>query len=174
MTEAYLALGSNIDDRLAFLAEAETMLSSNTDIEILQASKVYETQPWPKEDHDHDHPHAEGGRKWFLNQVIKISTKLSPQELLAVTQAIEEEIGRTEKHHWGPREIDIDILLYGDQILDSPELHIPHRHIEDRQFVLVPLVEIAPDLMDPMTKRNFKQILEEAKAKDDHKVTPFL
>ncbi len=171
---AYLALGSNIDDRMAFLAEAESILSSNPKIEITQTSKIYETEPWPKDNLPDDHPHMEKGQKWFLNQVIKVETSLSPQDLADFIESIEEKLGRTKRQHWGAREIDLDILLYEDQIIDSPELQIPHRHIEDRQFVLVPLVEIAPKLKDPMTGRTFSQILEEAKAKDDHKVTPFL
>ena len=166
MAEVYLSLGSNIDDRMAFLAKAESMLNAHADIKMTQNSKIYETEPWPKE--------GEHGQKWFLNQVIKIETDLSPQDLVAEMEKIEKELGRTEKHHLGPREIDIDILLYDDQIIDTPELTIPHRHIEDRQFVLVPLVEIAPDLIDPMTQRSFKNILAETKEKDDHKVTPFL
>ena len=171
---AYLSLGSNIDDRMAFLAQAETMLSANPKIEIVQASKVYETEPWPSDELPDDHPHMEKGQKWFLNQVIEMKTTLSPQELAETIESIEQKIGRSKRHHWGAREIDIDILLYGDQIIDSPDLEIPHRHIEDRQFVLVPLVEIAPNLKDPMTGRKFSEILEETKTKDDHKVSPFL
>ena len=171
---AYLALGSNIDDRMAFLAEAESMLSANPKIEITQTSKIYETEPWPKDNLPDDHPHMEKGQKWFLNQVIEIETSLSPQDLADLIESIEVKLGRTKREHWGAREIDLDILLYGDQIVDIPDLQIPHRHIEDRQFVLVPLVEIAPKLSDPMTGRSFAEILKEARAKDDHKVTPFL
>ncbi|MFH0838144.1 MAG: 2-amino-4-hydroxy-6-hydroxymethyldihydropteridine diphosphokinase [Patescibacteria group bacterium] len=171
---AYLALGSNIDDRLAFLAQAEDMLKKNPKIEIIRSSKIYETEPWPRKELPNDHPHMEEGQKWFLNQVISIKTTFSPAGLLKAVKAIEQKIGRTKTEHWGPREIDIDILLYGDQLVDTPDLHIPHRHIEDRQFVLVPLVEIAPDLTDPMTGRKFNEILKDAKTKDAHQVTPFL
>ena len=171
---AYLALGSNIDDRMAFLTLAKEALDANPKIEIIKDSKIYETEPWPRNELPNDHPHIEEGQKWFLNQVIEIETPLSPRELIEEAEAIEQKIGRTKREHWGAREIDIDILLYGDQIIDTPKLQIPHRHIEDRQFILVPLVEIAPNLKDPMTGRKFREILEEAKAKDDHKVTPFL
>lgn len=173
-TAAYLALGSNIDDRMAFLAQAESMLAANPKIELLKSSKVYETEPWPRGELPDDHPNTEKGQQWFLNQVVQIETLLSPQELMKVTQDVEQQVGRVSRTHWGAREIDIDILLYGDQIIDTPGLEIPHRHMEDRQFVLVPLVEIAPELKDPMTGRRFSEILDEAKAKDDHKVTPFL
>lgn len=170
----YLALGSNIDDRMAFLTKAENVLKTNPKIEIIKTSKVYETEPWPRKELPNDHPHIEEGQKWFLNQVLEIETSLSPQELLEEVKSIEQKIDRTKREQWGAREIDIDILLYGEQIIDTPELQIPHRHIEDRQFVLVPLVEIAPKIKDPMTGRKFSDILEETKAKDDHKVTPFL
>ena len=96
------------------------------------------------------------------------------QELLEEVKSIEVKIGRTKREHWGPREIDLDILLYGDQFIDLPNLQIPHRHIEDRQFVLIPLLEIAPDLKDPVTDQKFSEILKETQKKDNHKVTPFL
>jgi len=161
---AYLSLGSNIDDRMAFLEKAEKLLNAHAKIKILKTSKIYETEPWPEEK----------GEKWFLNQVLKIETSLSPDKLLKEVQGIEEKVGRIKREHWGPREIDIDILLYGDQIIDTPDLTIPHRHLEDRQFVLIPLVEIASHLIDPMTRRKFTDILDEVKDSDAHKVTPFL
>jgi len=178
---AYLSLGSNIDDRMAFLGKAEKMLKAHPKIKILKASKIYETEPWPKKvvpnlarSEGGGHPHAEKGEKWFLNQVLEVETSLVPDKLLKEVQTIEHKIGRIKREHWGPREIDIDILLYGDQIIDTPDLQIPHRHMEDRQFVLVPLVEIAPHLIDPMTGRKFAAILKEVKSKDTHEVTPFL
>jgi len=164
MEIAYLALGSNIDDRMAFLEKAETMLKDNVDISISKASKIYETEPWPKEE----------GQFWFLNQVIEIETVLNPQELLKVTTEIENKIGRKESYEWGPREIDIDILMYDNQVIESENLEIPHRHMRDRKFVLVPLVEIAPNLIDPVSNKSFKEILELIKKSDTHKVTPFL
>ncbi len=169
---AYLSLGSNIDDRIAYLAKAEEELINHVKIEVIKTSKIYETEPWPQEDLNDEHPRAEKGQKWFLNQVIEIQTSLKPQELLEEVQIIEKKFGRTKKHHWGPREIDIDILLYNNQVIDSPELEIPHRHMADRQFVLIPLVEIAPDIKHPGTGKKFSEILEELK--DEHKVIPFL
>jgi 2-amino-4-hydroxy-6-hydroxymethyldihydropteridine diphosphokinase len=169
---AYLSLGSNINDRLKYLNQAQQELSTHKEVKIVKSSQVYETQPWPQEDRSEDRPHAEKGQEWFLNQVIEIQTTLSPQKLLEVIQQVEKELGRTKKHHWGPREIDIDILLYGKQFIDSPELEIPHRHLSDRQFVLVPLVEIAPKLKHPVTGELFRRILEGLN--DEHKVIPFL
>ena len=171
---AYLALGSNIDDRMTFLAKAREALKKASGIEILKASGIYETEPWPRNGLPSDHPEEEEGQKWFLNQVIEIETTLSPQELIREAGAIEEKIGRIVRGSWGAREIDIDILLYNKEIVDTPDLQIPHRHIQDRQFVLVPLVEIAPDLIDPMTNRKFSDILKKVKETDDYKVIPFL
>lgn len=174
MAIAYLALGSNVNDRMAFLAQAESMINSHGGVSIVKTSSVYETEPWPKENHDGDHPHDEKGQTWYLNQVIQVETTLSPQELVKAAGDIERQIGRTQSHKWGPREIDVDVLLYEDQIIDAPEIEIPHRHMRDRQFVLVPLVEIAPDLKDPVTKNTFKHILDMVKKIDDHKIIPFL
>lgn len=171
---AFLALGSNVGDRMAFLAKAREMLSENSGIKILKASKVYETEPWPKDPNHDGHPHKESGRKWFLNQVIQIETTFSPQELVQLGRKTEKEVGRTQHEHWGDRELDVDVLLYGDQMIDTPEFQIPHRHMQDRQFVLVPLVEIAPDLVDPLTGHKFSAILKNVQEYDDHKVTPFL
>jgi 2-amino-4-hydroxy-6-hydroxymethyldihydropteridine diphosphokinase len=175
MAIVYLSLGSNVEDRMEYLTLAEEKLSGHSDIEILKLSKVYETEPWPLhevEDKKGKHPHAEEGRKWFLNQVIQIKTQLPPAKLLAVAQKIETELGRTAKNDWGDREIDIDILLYDQDTLDSPNLEIPHRHMNDREFVLIPLLEIAPKLVDPISGELYADILREIKS--SHKVVPFL
>ena len=172
-TVIYLSLGSNMGDRMAYLAAAEEKLSNYPGIKIVKKSKIYETEPWPLHDaNDEDeHPNKEEGQMWFLNQVIKINTNVSPQQLLDVIEKIESDIGRTSKHHWGPREIDIDILLYGKEIIESPELTIPHRHINDRQFALAPLLEIEPNIKDPVSGKTFKSILKNIK--DQHKVEPY-
>jgi len=171
---AYLGIGSNMDDRMTFLAKVENMLNKNPKITIIKVSRVYETEPWPKNAFIDNHPNEEEGQKWFLNQVIQIETALSPQELMVFTREIEHKMGRKRHGHWGDREIDIDVLLYGDQIIDAPECQIPHRHMQDRQFVLIPLVEIAPNLIDPTTGHKFSSILEKVREVDDHKVTSFL
>jgi len=170
---AYLSLGSNIGDRMAYLADAEKRLSINPNIKILCKSKIYETQPWPlhKTKLGEGHPEKEEGQKWFLNQVIKITTSLKPQQLLNLIEKIESDIGRTSKHHWGPREIDIDILLYDNEVIESDCLIIPHRHLNDRQFALVPLLEIEPDIKDPLSGKTYKSILK--KIKDQHKVETY-
>ena len=140
---------------------------------LMKKSKIYETEPWPLIDTDDEggHPHSESGQKWFLNQVIKIQTKLDPHMLLEVIETIESDLGRTEKHTGGPREIDIDILLYGNEVIESDELTIPHRHMNDREFVLVPLLEIEPDIKDPLTGKKFDFILKNIT--DKHKVETY-
>lgn len=171
---AYLSLGSNIDDRMDYLTRAQKLLNENLRIKIIKTSGVYETEPWPRDMVHDEHPHGEEGRKWFLNQVVEIETSLLPQELLRAGQEIEKKIGRKKREHWGDREVDVDVLLYSDQIIDTPDLQLPHRHMQDRQFVLVPLVEIAPDLKDPVAGHRFSDILKKVRETDDHKVTPFL
>jgi len=168
---AYLSLGSNIDDRMDYLDAAKEKLINHSDIRLIAESQVYETEPW-FEDGKGEHPHKESGQQWFLNQVVKIQTSLEPEELLSEMQKIEKDLGRTAKHDLGPREIDIDILLYDNGVIDLPELQIPHRHIYDRRFVLEPLVDLDPHVKDPVSGKTFKHILEDLE--DDHEVMPFL
>lgn len=156
----YLSLGSNIEDRVVYLSSAIDILENNPNIILLKKSKIYETEPWPnKKD-----------QNWFLNQVIKIVTSLDSIELLELCKKIESELGRTSKDDLKPRTIDIDILLYNDEIVDLPELQIPHVHMNDRQFVLMPLVEIEPVLIDPISGEKYEIILK--KIKNQHKVKP--
>lgn len=167
----YLSLGSNMGDRMAFLSLAMEKLNDHAGIEVRKVSKIYETEPWSANPLA-DQPKAEKGQHWFLNQAVEISTTLDPDELLEFLQSVESELGRTQKGHNGPREIDIDILLFGSEFIESDHLTIPHRHMNDRQFVLVPLVEISPQLKDPFSGKLYKTILQEID--DDHKVIPFL
>jgi len=154
---AYLSLGSNIEDRVQYLSSAIKKLKNNSDITILKQSRIYETEPWPKKD-----------QTWFLNQVVKVETSLSPSELLDVIQKIEIKLGRKSKNDLADRTIDIDILLYGNKIIDLPELRIPHKYMNDRQFVLIPLVEIEPGLKDPLSGGKYELILKNIK--DNHTV----
>ncbi len=137
-TGIFLALGSNLGDRLTNLAQARDELTSS--VNITQASNIYETPPWGYSD-----------QPAFLNQVLSGTTLLSPQHLLRFLKEIEQEMGRVKNFLNGPRLIDIDILLYGEQILHTPELTLPHPHMLERGFVLVLLAEIAPDLIIPGT-----------------------
>ncbi len=160
-TIVYLSLGSNIEDRVRYLSSAVDSLKNNPYITVLKQSKIYETEPWPKKD-----------QTWFLNQVIKIETSLNPQELLDVTQNIEKGMGRESKGDLSDRTIDIDILLFDNEIIDLPNLQIPHRHMNDRQFVLIPLIEIEPELKDPITSKKYELILKNIKV--EHKVRQYL
>ena len=131
MTEVFLALGSNMGDRPEFLRQALTALAPHVDVS--HQSSVYESEPM----YVGEQPH-------FLNMVVRGETELQPMELLTHTQAIERSLGRSPETHNKPRPIDIDIVFYGDLVLNSPELSIPHPRMHERPFVIVPLAEIAP------------------------------
>jgi len=134
---AFLGLGSNLGDRALYLKEAISALESPT-IKILATSRIYETEPWGVMD-----------QPQYWNQVIEIETTLEPRDLLHVCQGIEHQLGRERKVHWGPRTIDIDLLIYDNRSSESEELRLPHPYIEERAFVLAPLREIAPTLVLP-------------------------
>lgn len=131
---AYVSLGSNMGDRLANLRAARDRLGSTNGLEVLRASAVYETAPWGVED-----------QPAFLNAVVEVSTVLVPRGLLLACLGIEDAMGRTRAGRWGPRLIDLDVLLYGDEMVCSDELTIPHPLLEERAFVLAPLADLIPD-----------------------------
>lgn len=175
---SYLSLGSNIGDRIDYLSAAKEKLVNHPDIDIIAESQIYETEPWPhiserdQIEDERGRPESESGYNWFLNQVIKIETTLEPDDLLEEVEQMEIDLGRKMKNNLGPREIDIDILLYNDDIVDFPHLQIPHRHIMDRRFVLEPLLDIEPNLKDIRTGQMYRYILENLE--DDFQVSPFL
>lgn len=136
--QVFLGLGSNLGDKEANLAHAVELIGQADKITITCQSSLYITAPWGKIDQDE-----------FINQVIAIETELSPLELLQVLQEIEIKLGRLRNEKWGPRVIDLDILLFGGEIVALPELVIPHPHLYARLFVLIPLQEIAPQLVFP-------------------------
>ncbi|NLL52592.1 MAG: 2-amino-4-hydroxy-6-hydroxymethyldihydropteridine diphosphokinase [Peptococcaceae bacterium] len=135
---AYLSLGSNQGDKRKNLEMAIELLAKSLEIKILSVSSFYETEPWGNVEQDS-----------FLNMALKIDTTLSPLKLLHRCLEIEGILGRKREMHWGPRIIDIDILIYQDVRVDSDELTIPHPYMEQREFVLAPLREIAPELILP-------------------------
>ncbi len=135
MHRAYLSLGSNIGDRQEQLERAVALLDAHESIRVESVSSYYETDPWGFEDQDA-----------FLNIALGIDTDLTPDQLLAACQAVEQELKRVRKIHWGPRTIDVDILTYGQYCSQSAVLEIPHPRMTERGFVLVPLAEIAPEL----------------------------
>ena len=134
----YLLLGSNLGNRKEILDKAIELLGQNVGV-IISQSKDYETKPWGVTDQPD-----------FLNLAIAIHTNLKPLEILKQTQSIENQLGRVRKEKWGARLIDIDILFYGNEIIDEPDLKVPHPLIQERDFALIPLAEIAPDFMHPV------------------------
>jgi len=139
-TTAYLGLGANLGDRLGNLRQALDILGSNPRVNVVDISSVYETEPWgPVE------------QPSYLNLAVKITTTLDPAALLATAKAIEQDLGRIPTVRYGPRSIDVDILLYGDLVIDwsEPDLQIPHPRMSERAFVLVPLAEIAGEIVHP-------------------------
>jgi 2-amino-4-hydroxy-6-hydroxymethyldihydropteridine diphosphokinase len=138
---SFLSLGSNEGNREENLKQALAILGENPQIEVVKVSSVYETEPW-------------GGveQEPFLNLAAEITTTLDPHELLQICQDTENILGRKRLLHWGPRIIDIDILTYGTLNIQTDTLIIPHPYMEVREFVLVPLREIAPHLILPSGK----------------------
>jgi len=148
MVEAYIALGSNLGDREANIKKAIDALKVR--IKIVKASSLYETKPMYIED-----------QGWFLNCAVEVETDLTPKELLKFLKNIEQKLGRKTVRRNGPRIIDLDILFYADQILKENDLQVPHPKIEERSFVLVPLAEIAPNLIHPVNKKTVADMLSE-------------
>ena len=142
----YLVLGTNLGDRLANLKAAVAALSPF--LVVHQASRVYETSPWGITD-----------QPAFLNMVLKGGTSLDPRELLERLKHLETQLGRVPGLRWGPRQIDLDILFYDDIVLDSPGLTIPHPHLHERAFVLVPLADLAPGLWHPVLHKTVGELL---------------
>ena len=134
--QAWLGLGSNLDGPVAQLQHAFKLLSETAEIEVLQSSSLYRTPPWGDEEQGD-----------FVNAVIQIETSLAPLTLLHVLQSIENEMGRQRNdRRWGPRVIDIDLLLHGDSEIQSTELELPHPRMHERAFVLLPISELAAEL----------------------------
>jgi 2-amino-4-hydroxy-6-hydroxymethyldihydropteridine diphosphokinase len=149
MATAYLSLGSNLGRREANIASALKMLGQEA--WILKVSSLYETEPVGYKD-----------QPWFLNCVCSVETDLSPQALLKFVKAIERKLGLREDIRFGPRLIDIDILFYDGLILDSPDLIIPHPRLVGRAFVLLPLREIAPELVHPLLRATIEELWQKA------------
>jgi 2-amino-4-hydroxy-6-hydroxymethyldihydropteridine diphosphokinase len=135
---AFIGLGANLGDRAGTLEAAVAALGSAAGVEIRRRSSFYESAPVGVLD-----------QPWFLNGVIEVATTLAPLDLLRVLQQIERDLGRRPTRRWGERVVDLDLLLYGNQRVDLPELVVPHPELWNRRFVLQPLAELAPELRAP-------------------------
>lgn len=145
----YLLSGSNLGDRMANMLRALELIKQEAG-EIVAQSRLYETAAWGIEN-----------QSAFLNQVMEIRTALSPQQLLERLLAIEKKMGRERRQKWGERLIDLDILYYKDQVIEEPGLQIPHPHLQERRFTLVPLCELVPLLPHPILGKTQQQLLAE-------------
>lgn len=146
--QAFLGLGSNLGNRLAFLRGGRDLLLNYHEIRLVRTSGVYQSD-------------AVGGppdNPPFFNACLEVSTSLSPRQLLEACRTVEDEFGRTRPELWAPRTLDIDILFYADLVIDEPELQVPHPRLHQRLFVLSPLQEIAPDFICPLRKRTVTEM----------------
>ncbi len=161
LINAFIGIGTNLGDRKNHIAEAIQLLDNKTDINIIRSSSLYVTEPI-----------GYVGQDWFLNCVVEIMTTLPPHDLLSHCLAIEDQMGRIRTMQWGPRIIDLDILLYSDSVIEDDELTIPHPNMDRRRFVLAPLVEIAPDVIHPKLNRTVADLLQHLN--DTHKVDLYI
>lgn len=155
----YIGIGSNKGDRFSFCREAVQRIASGEPVWVKKVSSLYETAPMWVVDQD-----------WFYNAVIEIETTLSPHQLLHYSQEIENQIGKKTVFPKGPREIDLDLLFYDQEIIDEPDLIIPHPYIPDRRFVLVPMVEIASGTLHPVLGQCVETLLDRLNEESDSMV----
>lgn len=153
MAVVYLSLGSNLGDREDNLLQALSLISRYMTLTAL--SSVYETEPLEYI-----------FQPTFLNMVCSGETYYTPRKILELTQDIEKDLGRVTKFKYGPRTMDVDILLYGHEVIDLPDLQIPHPSFSERAFVLVPLSEVAPDIIHPVLGRSISDLLLEVSGKE--------
>ncbi len=153
----YIGFGSNVGDRVDFCDRAVTLLSLLPHSQLTGVSLLYETEPVQ----DGAHP----GDGWFLNGVVQLDTDITPRSLLSVLREIERSLGRDENNRSGPRTIDLDILFYGERVINEPDLVVPHPRLHQRRFVLMPLSELAPLVIHPTRQRSVNQMLAEV---EDH------
>lgn len=147
MSTAYIGIGSNLGSREENCERAIRLLSENG-ITVTKRSSIIETRPWGVTDQPE-----------FVNMAVEIETSLKPEELLHILKKIEIETGRQPALRWGPRLIDLDILLYEDMVMKTTDLEVPHPHLAEREFALKPLAEIAPDKEHPVLKKSIRELL---------------
>ena len=158
MAIVYLCLGSNSGDKLKLIEQAVSLMNLAENMKIIRTSALYETEPWGVKN-----------QNWFLNMAVELKTNIPPQDLLVKLQNIEKTLGRNrvKETRWGERPIDIDIIFYGEEILDTDFLTIPHKLMHKRAFVLIPLLELIPDFVHPIFKKSLSQIYDELEEVED-------
>ncbi len=149
MNTAYLSLGSNLGNRFEMLQDAVRMLQDEAELNVTQVSSVYETDPVGYTE-----------QATFLNIVVEIQSHLSAQKILFICLETEQTLGRIREFRWGPRCIDLDILLFNDENIESEKLTVPHPRMHERGFVLVPLIELIPNGVHPVTGVSFREYAE--------------
>jgi 2-amino-4-hydroxy-6-hydroxymethyldihydropteridine diphosphokinase len=149
MSTVFIGIGSNLGNREQYCTSAIKLLIESG-LKVTKMSRKFETEPWGVENQPR-----------FINMVVKAETVLEPLKLLAILKDIEFRLGRKPDIRWGPRTIDLDILLYDDLVLNTPELNIPHTGMEKRSFVLLPLAEIAPETIHPLINKRIRELLDE-------------
>lgn len=151
---AYISLGSNIGDREYFLRESIRRLDKDPNVAVIKTSSIYETDPVGFVE-----------QNLFLNMVVKVATNLSPFELFKLTQSVEQHLGRTREIRWGPRTIDLDILLYNNENIETEQLTIPHPRMFERSFVLIPLFEIDRHIQCPKPPYSLSLLIDQLQDK---------
>lgn len=159
MTRVYLSLGSNMGDRQGYLQKAVESLNRLPETDVKAVSSYYETAAWGLTD-----------QADFLNLALALDTQLPAETLLSSCQQIEKNLDRVRHEHWGPRTVDIDILLYGQETWGTEHLKVPHPFMNQRAFVLVPLLEIAGDLVEPQTGQAYEKYLSQLDTSDVRKL----
>jgi len=152
MATVYIGIGSNLGDREGNCLKAVEELQ-RMGVRVTRVSSRYETEPWGIKEQPR-----------FINMVVEAGTDLTPGEVLSAVKEIEKGLGRCETVKWGPRVVDLDILLYDNVVVDETDLRIPHPHMHERDFVLRPLSEIAPEVMHPLLKKTVREMLSEVQS----------
>lgn len=151
MSKVYIGIGSNLGKKEENCLKAIKLLSEKG-MAVKKQSSIYETEPWGVKD-----------QPKFINMAVEVEAELKPLEILEILKTVEREVGRQDSYRWGPRIIDLDILLYNDLVINTDDLRIPHPLMHQREFVLRPLSEIAPDKVHPVLKKTIKELLVEIK-----------
>jgi 2-amino-4-hydroxy-6-hydroxymethyldihydropteridine diphosphokinase len=155
-TKVFLLLGSNIGDKKQQLENAVKLIHKECGL-VKKKSSIYETEPWKVE-----------GQEVYYNMAIEIETTFTPDLLLARIKRIEKELGREKREKWAPREIDIDILFFGRKVIKQKDLQIPHPHMHERNFAILPMMEIAPEFKHPLLHHNMEELY--LRSKDNYEV----